>query len=407
MSFPKRVAIFATHPIQYQTPIWRKLAALHDLEVKVFYGTDMSVRGYKDEGFGVAVTWDTPLLEGYESCFLSTDPSIQAINFRRPNAKGLKPLLREFQPDVGLMVAYRNCFHLGAWRALRSMGVPIVMRHEATDVAHARSGAKARVRDALLRAFYAGIDHFAYIGTEARKHLRRLGVGDNRLHRAPYCVDSDFVADQVDAWLPQRAALREAMGMREGDCAFVFSGKLIDKKDPLLIAGALEHLAASGNPAASEALGRIHVIVAGDGALRAELAKRLEAVIGGRAHLLGFLNQGEMGRAYAAADALILASKRGSGETWGLVVNEAMQWGLPAFVSDGVGSAADLIEAGITGHCFQTGDAASLAKHLQDYTRLSAAERGKMREDVVRKIQGYSIDAAVGGLLEAIKSAAK
>ena len=64
----------------------------------------------------------------------------------------------------------------------------------------------------------------------------------------------------------------------------------------------------------------------------------------------GFLNQGEIADAYAAADALVLPSD--SGETWGLVVNEAMACGLPAIVSDHVGCVADLVIHGQTGLIF-------------------------------------------------------
>ena len=38
--------------------------------MKVFFGSDVSVRGYIDKGFGVRVEWDTPLLDGYNYEFL-------------------------------------------------------------------------------------------------------------------------------------------------------------------------------------------------------------------------------------------------------------------------------------------------------------------------------------------------
>lgn len=68
-----RLAIFATHPIQYQAPVWRSLAMDDGLEVMVFFATDMSVRGYRDVEFGTKVKWDVPLTEGYPHVFLSTD----------------------------------------------------------------------------------------------------------------------------------------------------------------------------------------------------------------------------------------------------------------------------------------------------------------------------------------------
>jgi glycosyltransferase involved in cell wall biosynthesis len=113
----------------------------------------------------------------------------------------------------------------------------------------------------------------------------------------------------------------------------------------------------------------------------------------------GFLNQSEIPRAYVAADALILPSD--SGETWGLVVNEAMACGLPCFVSDRVGCGPDLIVQDITGAVFPMGQTSKLAKLITTYaaepSRLSA-----MGQRAKEKVQGSSVDAAVNSLVQAI-----
>ena len=77
----------------------------------------------------------------------------------------------------------------------------------------------------------------------------------------------------------------------------------------------------------------------------------------------GFLNQGEIPAAYAACDALVLPSDYG--ETWGLVVNEAMACGVPAVVSDAVGCGPDLVEEGQTGMIFPLGDIPALARAIE------------------------------------------
>src|SRR3984957_9971855 len=65
-----RLAYLVSHPIQYQAPLLRRIAQEPDIDLTVFYGSDFSVRGYKDEGFGVGVKWDVPLLDGYRHEFL-------------------------------------------------------------------------------------------------------------------------------------------------------------------------------------------------------------------------------------------------------------------------------------------------------------------------------------------------
>jgi glycosyltransferase involved in cell wall biosynthesis len=114
------------------------------------------------------------------------------------------------------------------------------------------------------------------------------------------------------------------------------------------------------------------------------------------------VNQSQLGRAYAAADCLVLPSDWG--ETWGLVVNEAMATGLPCVVSDRVGCAPDLIIPGQTGDVFAFGDADALAtavarvrKRRQEGWGFAAACRAQ--------VASYSHEAATAGLVAACQDA--
>jgi glycosyltransferase involved in cell wall biosynthesis len=78
-----------------------------------------------------------------------------------------------------------------------------------------------------------------------------------------------------------------------------------------------------------------------------------------RASFAGFLNQTEISRAYVAADCLVLPS--GHGETWGLVVNEALASSLPCLVSDACGCAEDLAGKQFS---FAMGDIGALREKL-------------------------------------------
>ncbi len=390
MSTPLRLAACATHPIQYQAPIWRRLAASSQLDFQAFFGSDMSVRGYTDREFGTTVAWDTPLVSGYQHTFLSNDPRIQQINFWRPAATDLARKFRDFRPEVVLLTAYAGRFHLEALWAAKRVGAKVLMRHEASDVAVTRSRRKGWVRDAMLRQLYAQVDGFAVIGREARRHLLRLGVPDKKMVAAPYCVDTDYFSGEVTRWSPQREKIRAEMGMAPEAVVLVFSGKLIPKKDPLLIAAALRLL----EPAFREG---IHLIVAGDGEMRGEMELAVGGAIGARAHFLGFLNQSEIGRAYTAGDLLMLPSRVGAGETWGLVVNEAMQFGLGVLASDGVGCGPDLISE-LTGQIFRSGDATTAAAALRSAVTAIRANRSQFAVAARRRVADFTAAQAADGV---------
>ncbi len=117
----------------------------------------------------------------------------------------------------------------------------------------------------------------------------------------------------------------------------------------------------------------------------------------------GFLNQTEVAKAYAAADCLVLPSDYG--ETWGLVVNEAMVCGLPAIVSDRVGCGPDLVSDGVTGMVFPFGDIEALAQCLVRMATdpaLRAAMGARARE----RVADYSVERAVAGTLAALAAVA-
>ena len=66
------LAILTTHPIQYQVPIWKGLAARGKIPFKVFYMSDRGLQARFDPGFGKSLSWDIDLLGGYECEFLDT-----------------------------------------------------------------------------------------------------------------------------------------------------------------------------------------------------------------------------------------------------------------------------------------------------------------------------------------------
>src|SRR5690242_390815 len=60
-----KVLAVATHPVQYAAPLFRLMAVHPKLDLLVAYCSLLGSEPMMDSGFGVEVTWDVPLLEGY------------------------------------------------------------------------------------------------------------------------------------------------------------------------------------------------------------------------------------------------------------------------------------------------------------------------------------------------------
>jgi glycosyltransferase involved in cell wall biosynthesis len=261
-----------------------------------------------------------------------------------------------------LVFAYTPVFITATTILLGLKGRRLMLRAETTDEALQRSSLKDKVRQLVLTNYYKQFSHVFPIGTNSVQHYRRMGVADGAMTVARYAIDVDFFQKQVDHWLPQREALRAAMGIGPADQVLMYCGKMFEPKHPLLIVQALALLP-------TELKQRLWLLAVGDGVLRAEFEAGAKAELGERAVFVGFKNQSVLGQYYATADTLVLPSQ--SGETWGLVVNEALQLGLRVIASDKVGSSRDLISSEAQGYRFSSGNPKALAAAIATVVQYS------------------------------------
>ena len=382
----KRLGIFVTHPIQYFAPLWRELAAYPGLSVRVHFFSDLSVRGAPDPGFKVPVAWDVPLLDGYDHVFISRTADVsKPLSVALPDARAT---LRDGGFDWVMVHGYTNRFEIQVVRAARALGIPVLLRGELTDVRPSEAPWHCRLlRDWYLKWFYGQVDRFCCVGQNARWHLLRLGVGEDRIFFSPYSVDSALFEGQRARL--GREECRERLGIGPGQLVLLFSGKFIPRKAPLLLLEAISRLRERE---------RVTLVMLGDGELRPAVEAVAREVLGGRAFLPGFVNQTQLGPFFRAADVFVLPSLF---ETWGLVVNEAMHFGLPAVVSSKVGCGPDLVCEGKTGLVFPAGDAQGLANCLQKFLDEPGLARC-MGEAAQEHVRAYSIEASLKGVRQAL-----
>jgi glycosyltransferase involved in cell wall biosynthesis len=169
----------------------------------------------------------------------------------------------------------------------------------------------------------------------------------------------------------------------------LFAGKFENKKQPMLLIDAFKQLAAPNT----------HLLLAGDGALRAEIEAATHASAGAIS-VMPFQNQSQMPALYAAADLLVLPSV-GPSETWGLAINEAMCLGTAVLVSDQVGCQLDLVTEGETGYVCSAGELQSLKAGLGRALG-DDSERRRRAALASARIQHYSYAEASKGLLAAL-----
>jgi hypothetical protein len=120
---PYRLACLVTHPIQYQTPLFRYLASKAEIDLTVLFLSDISTRQYRDPGFGVDVNWDVPLLRGYRYVFLPCLGRSDRLSSLRPLTHGLYQQLETGRFDALWVHGYAHQALMRAILIARVLGI--------------------------------------------------------------------------------------------------------------------------------------------------------------------------------------------------------------------------------------------------------------------------------------------
>lgn len=386
-----KLGILSSHPIQYHSPWFRALAK--EVELHVFFAHKPG-REEQGEGFGVQFEWDTNLLDGFPHSFLANVSRSPNVNhFSGCDTPSIAGEIAKRDFDALIVMGWHLKSYWQAARACRRKKIPVLARcdsHLLTPRPALKKFIKAITHRFALRRF----DGFLASGQRAREYLQHYGVNNERIFIVPHAVDNDWFASRAAEARSRRAEIRAELGAKPDEGIVLFVGKFISEKRVEDLIDALAILQKQSKPA----LG----IFVGAGELEKDLRAQADR-FGARIRFDGFRNQTELPRYYAAADVVVLPS---AGETWGLVVNEAMACGLPAIVSDRVGCAPDLIEEGKTGFTFSVESPLELAHRIGRV--LSQIESGHdFRPAVLSKISQYNVPVAARRTIEAAEQLAR
>lgn len=370
----KRLAIITSHPIQYNAPLFKLLAQQTSFQTKVFYTWGQTKSGaVYDPDFRQTFSWDIPLLDGYDYEFIeNTSSKPGAGNFWGIQNELLFPVIDQFKPDA--LMIYGWSFHSHLKTILHySKKCTIIFRGDSTLLDEAPGfSVKKILRRIFLKWVYSKIDIALYTGKANKEYYLKHGLKEEQLIFAPHAIDNSRFEDHDDIFQEKAYALRRELEIPETATVFLFAGKMELKKNPELLVKAFLKT------------GDHHsfLVMAGNGVLKEELVKNYSSYTSVK--FLPFQNQSQMPVLYRMADVFVLPSQ-GPGETWGLSVNEAMASSRPVIVSDKCGCAADLVENGINGFVFESGNLQQLINYLskclvkKDRIAMASASRERIK----------------------------
>lgn len=386
----KKVAIITSHPIQYYAPWFCHLTGVYNFYIKVFYLWDFGITQQVDVNFQQPIQWDIPLLTGYEYEFV---PNVSAnpgsSHFWGLQNPSLLEQVRAYDPDAVLLMNYNFASLYNFIWQWNSCKVPLLFRGDSHRL-FPSTGIKEWLRRQFISLIYRHFSACLYVGKANFDYFRYHGVPSHTLFFSPHAVDNDRFFAQAEEAHHKAILWKQEVGIPENHSVILFAGKFIPKKRPT----DLLHAFLQAN------LLQVSLLFVGAGSLERELKE--QAAKHSNIYFAPFQNQTLMPRTYAVADLVVLPSY-GSGETWGLAINEAMSLSRPVIASSHVGCTQDLIQPYKNGLIFPAGDVSALAACLQ--YAFSDRERLKTWGEESRKIiSHYSYKQATLGLKQALNS---
>jgi glycosyltransferase involved in cell wall biosynthesis len=377
--------------IQYQDPLFRRLAAHPELDLTVLFCSSVGAKEYLDHDLAVSLRWDLDMLYGYNHRFVGNLSPMKTGLWRLVNPAAIGPILsREF--DAVLVMGWGYVTTWLVYAASWAVRVPFLIAGDSSVIAAALS-MKQRARKYLLGLLFSRAAGLMVSGARNREFYRHYGAGEDRFFPMPLAIDNERFFNASRMTQAERDAERRMLGIEPTHTVILYSGKLIARKNPLQSLEAYERM---------KHRDRTAMIYAGEGVERGMLEEYVRSRHLDNVHFLGFVNQRRIPEIYGISDVLVLPS---SHEPWGLVVNEAMACGLPVVVSDKVGACGDgdIVRDGENGFIFRAGDIGRLAEIL-DTLAFDAGLVRRMGMRSLEIIQSWSFNRDVDGIVAALEA---
>lgn len=304
--------------------------------------------------------------------------------------RDVKKYVRQNSYEVVFLAT--SYWSLTTWFALceaKRKKLPVMTRM--TAIVEKRRNILLRIVKKILVGRYCKLmDAGVYECEEQKNYLLKYGMRQEQLFFAPCAVDNEYFLAQKAKY--SKKEIRREIGINEDTIIIAFTGQLIERKRPFDIVQAVKNLVDEGC--------ELVLLLIGEGVLEEKLknyiiSNKLENAI----WLCGKVDHEKMSKYLCASDIYVLPSEHDASPK---ALNEAMNFGLPIIVSDGVKTANELCKIEENGYIFTTGDVKQLTGCIREFVDNpdGISEMGEKSKEIVSR---FSFDAVVDAWLDAIE----
>lgn len=309
------------------------------------------------------VAWKADKFIGFKAVFLK---GIRVGEAEAVSFEVIKYLSKETY-EVIVVGMYSSPTGMLAIEYMKMRRIPFIISSDGGLIKN-DEGFKHRIKERYIGAASAWLS----TGETTTEYLCYYGAKREQVYVYPFSSvkEDDILSEPISE--DEKMKLRSELGMSEKRIVLSV-GQFIYRKGYDVLLKACKEL--------SEDIG---VYIVGGEATEEYLSLQKELKLS-RVHFVGFMGRERLSRYYMAADLFVLPTRE---DIWGLVVNEAMAYGLPVITTDKCVAGLEMIKRGVTGDIVPVENFQDLAD------RINVAEVYN-RTSVLKTAKKYSIDQMV------------
>lgn len=391
---PKKIYFLQSHAIQYHSPLYDLFAKQDNVDFKVLYCSDYGLKKsgkrYHPE-FGELPNWDINLVDGHPHEILKNSAPKKGIfkGFFGLINWGIYTRLRKEKPDLLVILGWNYFTLVYAVICCKLLRIKVYVRGDNTldfdkGISPIKKWFKKIYFGKLLFPLYNKV---GYVGEKNKAYFQSYSVKDRKLLKLPHAIDNNRFRSYYLENINSLTEVKTKLNLN-ADFNIMFFGRLNKTKRVLDLLDAIKFIK-----------GNIELVLVGDGVEKEAIEKYAGDNEIQNYRITGFKNQLEIMDYYLTADVVLMSSN--FRETWGLVINEALNFNLPVIVSNEVGCSKDLATKN-NGFIYPVGDTKILAQRIQ-FLLDNPEKRKKMGQESARIIENYSYQIIIENILNSIK----
>ncbi len=292
---------------------------------------------------------------------------------------GVVSALRRIDPDVVLSAEYGlRTAYASIWRLLSGKAL---VTH--ADLSEEYEQGRDALRMTLRRTLLKASDHVVSNGRSGSRYVQSLGYPGDRITISPYPTDIDHFGQA------------EYTRTDDGVIRMVYVGQLIERK------GLTPFITLLGELLAKRPQTKVVLTLAGDGDRRAEIAA-LPVPPNLTLDIIGPVKYAQLSDVYGRAQVFVIPTL---GDTWALVVNEAMASGLPVLGTTQSQAVLEIVEDGRQGWVYDARSRDSAISAIERCLSSTFAERIAMGHAARKVALDHTPERAAQELYDACRLA--